>query len=128
MKSDILCVCARVRFSIAIHLYSPNQQLSGVPQEGNVLLSEAWSNDSEAVVCSRIPSARLCPIITYTNKITLSWFQSLRFPYYYSMGPVLERETPLACKLISKCKPCLACCMGPHKFKRVLCVSSISLT
>lgn len=34
-----VCVCERMCFRIAIHLQSPNQQLSGVPQEGNVLLS-----------------------------------------------------------------------------------------
>jgi len=34
-----VCVCVRMCFRIAIHLQSPNQQLSGVPQEGNVLLS-----------------------------------------------------------------------------------------
>lgn len=41
VKSDILyvCVCVHAWFSIAIHLHSPNQQLSGVPQEGNALLS-----------------------------------------------------------------------------------------
>lgn len=37
-KSDIF-VCARVCFRIAIHLQPPNQQLYGVPQEGNVFLS-----------------------------------------------------------------------------------------
>lgn len=34
-----VCVCKLMCFKIAIHLQSPNQQLSGVPQEGNVLLS-----------------------------------------------------------------------------------------
>lgn len=33
------CVPERVCFSIAIHLQPPNQQLYGVPQEGNVFLS-----------------------------------------------------------------------------------------
>lgn len=60
------------------------------------------------MACNRIPSARLCLITTCTNKITWSWFQPLTLPYYYSMGPVLGRETPLVCKLISRCKPCLA--------------------
>lgn len=60
------------------------------------------------MACNRIPSARLCLITTCTNKTTWSWFQPLTLPYYYSMGPVLGRETPLVCKLISRCKPCLA--------------------
>lgn len=73
-------------------------------------------------MCNRIPSAKLSLITTCTNKITLSWFQSLTFPYYYSVGPVLEREASLPCKLISKCKSCLASYVGPHKFEWVPCV------